>query len=119
MHGREHAWKEVRAWQGSCMALGEGVWQRGMHGWCGRGACMGVCGRGACMAGACMAGEMATAADGMHPTGMHSCFNFVVSLFLVLFLRKSLTVTICIGEFVKLILFVHKKTSSCLAMSNT
>ena len=26
------------------------------------------------MAGGCMAGETATAADGMHPTGMHSCF---------------------------------------------
>ena len=23
--------------------------------------------------GACVAGEMATAADGMHPSGMHSC----------------------------------------------
>ena len=23
--------------------------------------------------GACVAGEMATAADGTHPTGMHSC----------------------------------------------
>ena len=38
--------------------------------------------RGACMArgmrggggGVCMAGEMATAVDGMYPTGMHSCF---------------------------------------------
>ena len=31
---------------------------------------------GACVAGrrACMAGEMATAAGGTHPTGMHSCF---------------------------------------------
>ena len=40
----------------------------------------GVCHRGhvwqeACMAGVCIyvAGEMATAMDGMHPTGMHSC----------------------------------------------
>ena len=24
--------------------------------------------------GACMAGEMATAADGTHPTGMRSCY---------------------------------------------
>ena len=34
--------------------------------------------RGACMVGGCvmggMAGETATAADGTHPTGMHSCF---------------------------------------------
>ena len=29
---------------------------------------------GACMAGqVCMAGETATAVDGTHPTGMHSC----------------------------------------------
>ena len=46
----------------------------GMHGR------VGVCGRGACMVGgmhrggrgACIAGEMATAADGTHPTGIHS-----------------------------------------------
>ena len=24
--------------------------------------------------GGCVAGEMATAADGTHPTGMHSCY---------------------------------------------
>ena len=65
MHGRGHAW-----WV--C------VWQGGMHGG-------GLHSQGACMAGgmqggragvwqgACMAREMATAADGMHPTGMHSC----------------------------------------------
>ena len=35
----------------------------GMHG---KGGC--VCG-----GGACMAEETATAADGTHPTGMHSC----------------------------------------------
>ena len=35
------------------------------------GMCDGVvCGR---REGACMAGEMATAADGTYPTGMHSC----------------------------------------------
>ena len=38
--------EEGRAWQG------EHAWQGG---------------------GACMAGETATAADGTHPTGMHSC----------------------------------------------
>ena len=26
--------------------------------------------------GACVAGETATAADGTHPTGMHSCWGF-------------------------------------------
>ena len=64
---------------------GEYVWQRGacmaggmcggggMHGW-------GHAWQGACVArghvwqgGTCMAGETATAADGKHPTGMHSC----------------------------------------------
>ena len=35
----------------------------------------GVCGegRGVYGRGACVTGEMATAADGTHPTGMHSC----------------------------------------------
>ena len=38
----------------------------------------GMCGRGSMAGGVhgrgmCMAGEMATAADGTHPTGMHSC----------------------------------------------
>ena len=34
----------------------------------------GMCGRGVCMAGgACVAKETATAADGTHPTEMHSC----------------------------------------------
>ena len=39
--------------------------------------------QGVCMAGgmhgrmACMAEEMATAVDGTHPTGMHSCIIFV------------------------------------------
>ena len=44
----------------------------------------GVRRRGTCMVagmhsgeGRCMAGEMATAASGTHPTGMHSCFEFV------------------------------------------
>ena len=48
---------------GACMA-GGCAWQ---------GACMvgGVHGRGVCVAG-----EMATAADGTHPTGMHSCLTF-------------------------------------------
>ena len=54
-----------------------------MHG---RG-CMagGMCGRGhvwqgghAWQGGTCMAGEMATAADGMYPTGMHSCYLFQI-----------------------------------------
>ena len=69
--------------------VGETCMARGM---CGRGACMagghawwGVCiagdmpGRGCAWPGgpacqeACVAGETATAADGTHPAGMHSC----------------------------------------------
>ena len=54
------------AWQGACMAGGmhgrEHAWQWGMHG----GGCAG-------QGGVCIAGEMATAGDGTHPTGMHSC----------------------------------------------
>ena len=59
--------------------VGARVWQGGMHGggcaW--QGACMagGVHGRGHAWWGVCMAGETATAADGTHPTGMHSCFK--------------------------------------------
>ena len=52
MHGRGYAW-----WGEACVAKG------GMHG-------RGVCGIG----GLCVAGKMATAADGTHPTGMHSCW---------------------------------------------
>ena len=38
----------------------------------------GMHGRGACEAGMWMAvaGETATAADDMHPTGMHSCYYY-------------------------------------------
>ena len=85
------------AWQGACvagvcmtavcMAGGMHGRGRGMHGrgacvveWCTwQGACMagGMHGRGhAWQLGECMAGETATAADVMHPTGMHSCLTY-------------------------------------------
>ena len=48
-----HAWW----WDGVCVAGGH-AWRGGGHVWQGE---------------ACMAGEMATAVDGTHPTGMHSC----------------------------------------------
>ena len=49
--GRGCTWQRgVCMTKGVCMAKGGGAWQ-----------------------GACVAGEMATAADGTHPTGMHSC----------------------------------------------
>ena len=89
MHGRGARVAGGHAWWGACMAV-RACMAGGMHGgghaW--QGACVpvGVCmvggmhGReGMCTRGwhvcqvACVAGEMATAVDGMHPTGMHSC----------------------------------------------
>ena len=71
---RGHAWQGHG--RGACMA-------GGMHG---KGAYVA---RRACVAGvmfgrgeACVAGEMATAADGTHPTGMHSCISSPLVLFL-------------------------------------
>ena len=55
--------------QGGCMT-GGGMHSRG-YVWQRREACM--------AGGACVAGEMATAADGMHPIGMLSCFASFLS----------------------------------------
>ena len=97
MHGMgRHAWQGACmvgvcmvggcVWQGVCMVgsmCGGGyvwwghVWQRG-HAWQGWGS---LHARRACMAegvhsrGTCVAGETATAVDGTHPTGLHSCAN--------------------------------------------
>ena len=61
MCGGGHAWWGCVWYGGICVAGGMGSR---------RGACMvgGMHGRRACMAE-----ETATAADGAHPTGMHSC----------------------------------------------
>ena len=80
-------------WRGrgaACMAGGGGHawWEEGMHG--GRRACVvgGMYGGGRlCMA--CVAGEMATAADGTHPTGMHSCYRLQTKFAKVMFLHLS------------------------------
>ena len=87
----KHVWQSLGGCgRGARMGGGMcGRWQGvhgkggGGHAWCGGSMCGGggyawqggsVCGREACMAGgACMARETATAADGTHPTGMHSC----------------------------------------------
>ena len=65
MHGRMDMHVMEHVWQGPCMA-GGCAW---------RGACMagGLWQRGHMWHGTCMTGEAATAADGTHPTGMHSC----------------------------------------------
>ena len=67
--------------RGACM-VGH-AWHRGMydrgHAWQ-RGSCMagGMQGKGGVHGrGTCMAGEMATAAEGTHPTGMHSYLLFM------------------------------------------
>ena len=52
------------AWQGVCMAWG-------MHG---KGECVAKRVVRSKWGGGCVAGETATAADGMHTTGIHSCF---------------------------------------------
>ena len=52
MHG-----KGVCVWQGACITRGH-AWL--VHVW---------------WEGACMAGETATAVDGMHLSGMHSCYE--------------------------------------------
>ena len=59
-----------RAWWGAYVAGGHAC-HGGVHG---KGCAWQV---EACVAGACMAGKMATAAGGMHPTGMHSCSQLV------------------------------------------
>ena len=63
MHGRGHAW-----WGHS--------WQGDMHG------------RG----GACVAGEMATAAGGMHPTGIRSCSK-CISITILMWLSINIDFT--------------------------
>ena len=75
MHGRGHVW------QGGIYGRG-GIYGGG-HVWravCMAGGHMGqlACRAGACVVGwgegACVVGETVTAADGTHPTEMHSCF---------------------------------------------
>ena len=92
MRGRGHVWQGGHAWQGACMAGGHAwqghVWQRACVAGCAWWGCAwqgcawqgGMCGWGMhggghAWQGACVAGETATAADGMHPTGTHSCYQ--------------------------------------------
>ena len=71
--------------RGVCVCVVGGMCGKGMCVAVEGGACMakGVCMVwGACVAGgACMAGEMAIAAGGTHPTGIHSCFKGVCQSF--------------------------------------
>ena len=60
VHGREGMHGMGHTWQGC-------VWQGDMH-----------CGGGMHGQGVCMAGDRQYAADGMHPTGMHSCFLLIM-----------------------------------------
>ena len=73
VHGRGMCVAGKHVWQGVCVAGGVHggghVWQ----GVCGRRHGGGMCAGGMYGRGAYVAGEMATAADGTHPTEMHSC----------------------------------------------
>ena len=79
MHGRGHAWSGGACVAGGACMAGGCAWLGGVHGrehaW--QGVCMegGHAWQGTCVGGggACVAGEMAIAAGGTHPTGMHSC----------------------------------------------
>ena len=46
--------------------------------------------------GGCVAGETATAADGAHPTGMHSCIELFEFVVLLLHLARRGTPTLCL-----------------------
>ena len=88
VHGRGHAWQGGVSGKGGAACVLEGVHGRAGHAW--QGACMagvhgrehawlgeghvwqGVHGRVACVAEV----DKATAADGTHPTGMHSCSKY-------------------------------------------
>ena len=62
-HGKGgYAW-QGHTWHGEGVMCGQEAYIAGEHTWLG-------CMRGQ---GACVAGETATAVDGTHPTGMHSC----------------------------------------------
>ena len=102
---------EVCVVRGACVAIagmhgkgkgGHAFLKGGIHG---KGVCVvggmhgsrGMCGRGAFIwgnawQGVCMAGETATGVDGMHPTGMHSCFYVDHTLLLSLSHEFSLHV---------------------------
>ena len=56
-----------------------------------RGVCMagGMCCGGHAWQGVCVAGETTTAADGTHPTGMHSCFECALRLLVLHFISTS------------------------------
>ena len=73
VHGGGHAWLVGVHGQGVCVA-GECAWWGSVHG---RG-CAWL--RRCAWQGECVAGETATAADGTHPTGMHSCLPLRYSL---------------------------------------
>ena len=65
----------------------------GVHGW----------------GGACVAGETVTAADGTHPTGMHSCYRRLRLLAVFLLDEKSVTLSMKISKIVRF--FVRQKRS--------
>ena len=94
VHGRGHVW------QGTSM-VGGGIHGSGCAWW----GCAWQ--RGACVAGggACEAGEMATAVDGTHPTGMHSCSYLL--MFLPLIAVRYFPDSVNSKSYLKLSILVH------------
>ena len=74
-----YAWQGDMHAGGACVAGGHAcvcIWQCGMRSGGHMHVRRGHAWQGVCMAGgACVAGERTTAADGTHPTGMHSCMS--------------------------------------------
>ena len=65
---------QMKLWKGNVFTpVSHSVHRGGGHAW--QWVCMarGIHGREGMAGGMCVAGEMATAVDGTHPTGMHSC----------------------------------------------
>ena len=84
---------EVRGWWGMHGWGGGYAWLGGVHGWGGVHGCGGMCGMhvwGACVAGGhawqiLQLRHTVNERGGTHPTGMHSCYNFILTWSLLRF----------------------------------
>ena len=78
---------------------------------CGRVACMarGCAWQGVCVLwGLCVAGETATAADGMHPPGMHSCYHLkTVAVWLIINITTDVKHEFCKAHISKITVNIY------------
>ena len=90
---RGHVWQRACMVGTACMGCvyvcgggrhGGGCAWRGGHVWLGGGMCGG--------GGGCMVAETATAADAMHPTGIHSCIYYYFARLPLLYGQKFFNV---------------------------